>query len=68
MGLYFVDYRKKPEFFITATIAWALVGIAIKQYEIWPILTAASFSIGLILGSALRYCYDTYLVYNEKGN
>jgi hypothetical protein len=67
MGLYFVDYRKHPEYFISATIVWALVGIAIKQYEIWPIIAAASFSIGLILGGVLRFCYDTYISYNEGG-
>lgn len=67
MGLYYVDYRKKADLFITATIAWALVGIAIKHYEILPILAASSFSIGMILGGVLRYNYDIYIIYNEKG-
>ncbi|GES73869.1 hypothetical protein GLOIN_2v1478215 [Rhizophagus clarus] len=66
MGLYFLDYRKEAEFFIPATIVWALVGIAVKQYEIWPILAVSAFSIGLITGGVLRLIYEIYQNYHDK--
>jgi hypothetical protein len=54
VGISFVDYHKRHDVVFAATIAWALVGIAIKQADTPAILIASSVSSGLILGGILR--------------
>jgi len=59
VGIYFVDYHERRDVVFAATIAWALVGIAIKQVDTLAILIASSVSSGLILGSILRAWVNT---------
>jgi len=59
VGISFVDYYKRHDVVFAATIAWALVGIAIKQADTLPILIASSVSSGLILGGILRVWVNT---------
>lgn len=54
IGVSFVDYHKRKDALFAGTLAWALIGIAIKQYKSIPILIAASVSSGLIIGGILR--------------
>jgi len=54
VGISFVDYHKRHDVVFAATIAWALVGIAVKQQDTSAILIASSVSSGLILGGILR--------------
>jgi len=54
VGISFVDYYKRHDIVFAATIAWALVGIAVKQQDTLAILIASSVSSGLILGGILR--------------
>jgi len=52
------DYNsKKHDVVFAATIAWALVGIAVRQQDTKAILIASSVSSGVILGSILRVWY-----------
>ncbi|CAG8540132.1 7210_t:CDS:2 [Acaulospora morrowiae] len=52
VGLCFVDF--KHDIVFATTLAWSLVGIAVRQHETLPVLVSASISTGLILGSILR--------------
>ncbi|RIB12351.1 hypothetical protein C2G38_31944 [Gigaspora rosea] len=54
IGVSFVDYHKRKDVLFAGTLAWSLIGIAIRQYESIPILIAASVSSGLIIGGILR--------------
>jgi len=54
VGISFVDYHKRHDVVFAATIAWALIGIAVRQQDTLPILIASSVSSGLILGGILR--------------
>jgi len=54
VGISFVDYYKRHDIVFAATIAWALVGIAVRQQDTAAILIASSVSSGLILGGILR--------------
>jgi len=54
VGISFVDYHERHDVVFAATIAWALVGIAIRQANTLAILIASSVSSGLILGGILR--------------
>ncbi|RIA88641.1 hypothetical protein C1645_826051 [Glomus cerebriforme] len=54
VGHSFVDYHKRHDVVFAATIAWALVGIAVRQQDTLAILIASSVSSGLILGGILR--------------
>jgi hypothetical protein len=59
VGISFVDYHERHDVVFAATIAWALVGIAIKQADTLAILIASSVSSGLILGGILRVWVNT---------
>lgn len=54
LGVVGYDYNKNHDSVFSATIAWALVGIAVRQQDTLPILIASSVSSGVILGGILR--------------
>ncbi|CAG8535571.1 16943_t:CDS:2 [Racocetra persica] len=54
IGLSFVDYCKRKDVVFAGTLAWSLIGIAVRQYESLSILIAAAVSAGLIIGGILR--------------
>jgi len=54
LGIVGYDYNKNHDVVFSGTIAWALVGIAVRQQDTLPILIASSVSSGVILGGILR--------------
>jgi len=53
IGSYFTDDGRRDIVF-SATILWALIGIAVKHHHNMPILVAATVLSGFILGGILR--------------
>jgi hypothetical protein len=65
LGIVGHDYNKNHDIVFSATIAWALVGIAVKQQDTLPILIASSVASGVILGGILRKCISKCRAYLE---
>lgn len=54
IGLYFIDYHERHDVILAATFVWSLIGIAVRNYEILPILIAAITSASFILGGIIH--------------
>ncbi|GES83491.1 tryptophan-rich sensory protein [Rhizophagus clarus] len=65
LGIIGYDYNKHHDAVFSATIAWALVGIAVRQQDTMAILIASSVSSGVILGGILRKWINTGYAYRE---
>uniref|UniRef100_A0A1D1XZB7 Plasma membrane ATPase n=1 Tax=Anthurium amnicola TaxID=1678845 RepID=A0A1D1XZB7_9ARAE len=70
LGIAGHDYNKNHDnrshdVVYSATIAWALIGIAVRQQDTLAILIASSVSSGVILGGILRVWYTQVHAYWE---
>jgi len=66
VGLFVVDCHKRADFIFSATIAWALIGIAMKQYETFPILITASLFFGWYLRVWVRRVHTWWRPRNKS--